>query len=462
MTELWQRSATELAAAIAAGEVSSREVIDAHLGRIDAVNGRLNAVTVDLSNEARQAADEADTATGERGPLHGVPFTIKENIDQVGFATTNGIAAFAEAMPTEDAVTVTRMKNAGAIPLGRTNMPEFGFRVSTENAFRGLTRNPWHHDLTAGGSSGGEGSAIASGMSPLGLGNDIGGSIRNPAICCGIAGMKPGYGRTPRVASLPPQEPSLAAQLMAVEGPLARTVADLRLATELLIGSSPRDPRVGDVPFIGPPTSKRAGIVRSVPFTEISPASLAAVDAAAAALAAAGWDVVEIEAPELEQIAVVWRNILAFDFSVGIPIFEKVMGEDEMRVLRVLVEAAEADKIPAQAVFVERMRLQRVWASMFIDTPVVVGPGWTRPPFDHGEDVVPGQETSMLENQLGFVVPGNALGLPVLAMTTAVVDGVPAGVQVYASHWREDLCLDAGADIESSCGVVTPIDPVWA
>lgn len=462
MTALWQRSATELAGLIASKAASSREVIDAHLDRIEQVNGRLNAVTLTLADRARRMADEADAATGDRGPLHGVPFTVKENVDLVGAPTTNGIEAFAAAMPTEDAVTVARLVGAGAIPIARTNMPEFGFRVSTENRFRGLTRNPWDHDLTAGGSSGGEGSAIASGMSPLGIGNDIGGSIRNPAICCGVAGMKPGYGRVPRVGSLPPQDPTLAAQLMAVEGPLARTVADLRLAMELMSGSSPRDPRVADTPFAGAPVAKRAGLVRSVPFIDMSGPSLDAVDAAGEALTAAGWDVIEVEAPELDTIAMVWRNILAFDFAAGLPVFEQVMGDDEMRVLRSLIAVAADDGVPPQVVFMERMRLQRLWTAMFVDTPVVVGPGWTLPPFGHGQDVSPGGETTVLEDRLGFIVPANALGLPALALTTTVVDGLPAGVQVYAAHWREDLCLDAGADIEAGCGVVTPIDPVWS
>lgn len=462
MTELWKRTALELAGLIDTGDVSSREVVDAHLDRISDVNERLNAVTVDMADEARRSADAADAVKENRGPFHGVPFTIKENVDQVGYATTNGIEAFAGAFPTRDAVTVQRMKTAGAVPIGRTNMPEFGFRVSTENRFRGLTRNPWDHERTAGGSSGGEGSAIASGMSPIGIGNDIGGSIRNPALCCGIAGMKPGYGRIPRVSSLPPQDPTIAAQLMAVEGPLARSVADLRAATEVMSGMSIHDPRSADVPFVGPAQPKRAGVVRSVPHTDVHPSSLAAIDAAADALREAGWDVVEIDAPELERIAEVWLHLLAFDFGIALPVFETVMGPDEMRVLEMLVGEADFASLPPQVMFAERHRLQRVWAQMFLDTPVVIGPGWTKPPFLHHADIEPGNEVGLLPQYLGFVVPGNALGLPALAMTTAVVDGLPAGVQVYADHWREDLCLDAGADIEAGCGVVAPIDPVWS
>lgn len=197
MTELWALSALDMAAQIGSGATTSRAVIEAHLARMDAVNPHLNAVVNRMDDQALQAADAADEAVarGETlGPLHGVPFTVKENIDCLGTPTTNGVVALAEAMPTLDAPVVERMRAAGAIPVGRTNLPDFGLRVSTDSSLRGLTRNPWHPGRTAGGSSGGEASAIAAGMSPLGLGNDIGGSLRNPAHCCGIASIKPTVG----------------------------------------------------------------------------------------------------------------------------------------------------------------------------------------------------------------------------------------------------------------------------
>src|SRR3954469_1574894 len=188
--ELWRRGAVELAGMIAEGSVSAREVVDAHLERIEAVNPHLNAITVVLAEQARAAADAADRAEGARGPLHGVPFTVKENIDLAGTPTTQGLVALAEAVSPVAAPQVERLRAAGAIPIGRTNLPDLGLRVHTDCSLRGLTRNPWHAGVTAGGSSGGEGAALASGMSPLGLGNDVGGSLRNPAHCCGIASIK--------------------------------------------------------------------------------------------------------------------------------------------------------------------------------------------------------------------------------------------------------------------------------
>ena len=461
-TQLWQRGAFELAGMIADGVVSSREVIDAHLARVDEVNGELNAVTVELGERARAEATAADgAAEADRGPLHGVPFTIKENIDLVGAPTTHGLAAFAEAMPTEDAVTVARLRGAGAIPIGRTNMPELGMRVSTDNNFRGLTRNPWTFDRTAGGSSGGEGSAIASGMSPLGLGNDIGGSIRNPAICNGVAGLKPGYGRIPRVASLPPQDPGISGQLMAVEGPLARSVADLRGVFELLAGRHPRDPRVFDTPIDGPDVPRRAGVVRTAGSVAVSDWSLAGVDAAAAALAGAGWEIEEIELPELDLIKELWGQVLSFDVAAALPVFQLVMGEAELELLGALVAGAAEFERPASAAFIERLRLQRAWTAMFSRLPVVLAPGWLQPPFEHGADVADGEQLSILDEYLPTVVPANLLSYPVVSMTTAEHGGLPSSVQIYADHGREDLCLAAGLAIEAVTGVRTPIDPVW-
>jgi amidase len=226
--ELWSRSATDLAELIQKKEVSSVEVVESHLRRIEAVNPSVNAITVVLGESALEAARIADANPGT-GPLHGVPFTVKENIDCTGSATTQGVPALAEAMPPRDAPVVERMKAAGAIPIARTNLPEFGLRISTSNPLRGRTLNPWDPTRVAGGSSGGEASSLATGMSPIGLGNDIGGSLRNPAYCCGVIGLKPTTGRIPHASSLPPEDPGLAEQLMGVEGPMARHVKDVRL-----------------------------------------------------------------------------------------------------------------------------------------------------------------------------------------------------------------------------------------
>ncbi len=198
---LWQWSASALAEAVREKRVSSAAVVQAHLDRIEAVNPRVNAVTLVLDKDALRLARVADakvTAGEDLGPLHGVPITVKENMDLVGSATTHGIAAMKDAYPQEDAPVVTHLKAAGAIPIGRTNLPDFGLRWHTDNDLYGATLNPWDPSRTPGGSSGGEAAALATGMSPLGVGGDMGGSLRYPAQCCGIAALKPGLGRVSR------------------------------------------------------------------------------------------------------------------------------------------------------------------------------------------------------------------------------------------------------------------------
>src|SRR5258706_6923595 len=252
MSEIWQLSASELAQRIADRKLSSAEVVDAHLARIEAVNPSLNAVVRVLADDARAAAVLADKklAAGEAiGPLHGVPFTVKENIDMAGLPTTWGVPALAKAVVPVDAPVVERMRAAGAIPIARTNLPDMALRIHTDSSLHGLTRNPWHPGRTAGGSSGGEAAALAAGMSAIGLGNDIGGSLRNPAGACGIASIRPTIGRVPDAGFVPAEDNLLAVQLMNVQGPMARRVADVRAALTVLAGAHPRDPWSVTVPF---------------------------------------------------------------------------------------------------------------------------------------------------------------------------------------------------------------------
>src|SRR5208282_511998 len=254
MQDLWRQSAGELARRIASKQVTSAEVVEAHLGRIAAVNPRVNAIVKVLATEARTAAIEADrkVASGARlGPLHGVPFTVKESIDVAGLPTTWGVPALANALAPLDAPVVERMRAAGGIPIARTNLPDMALRVHTDSSLYGLTRNPWNARRTAGGSSGGEAVALAVGMSPIGLGNDIGGSLRSPASACGIATIRPSAGRVPDAGFVPAEDRLLAVQLMSVQGPMARCVADVRLGLQIIMGAHPRDGWSIDVPFVG-------------------------------------------------------------------------------------------------------------------------------------------------------------------------------------------------------------------
>jgi amidase len=236
-TELWRMGAADLAEAIRCRQISSQEVIEAHLRRIEAVNPTINAVTVVLAEQALQAAKAADRVVAAGGwvpRFHGVPFTIKGNIDLAGTPTTQGLKALAGAYPRLDAPVVERLKSAGAIPIGHTNLPNFAVRWHTESELWGATLNPWDRSRTPGASSGGEAAALATGMTPLGLGNDMLGSLRWPAQCCGVSTLKLTLGRIPHATIIEPVDAPIGVQLMAVEGPMARRVADLRAAFEVM------------------------------------------------------------------------------------------------------------------------------------------------------------------------------------------------------------------------------------
>jgi amidase len=458
--ELWRNSATDLARMIRDKEVSSKEVIESHIERIEAVNPAVNAVTVLLGDTALSAADEADKNEAT-GPLHGVPFSIKENIDCLGSATTQGLPAMVDAMPTSDAPIVARMKAAGGIPLARTNLPEMGLRITTDNPLRGRTLNPWDPSRTAGGSSGGEASTLATGMSPIGLGNDIGGSLRNPAYCCGITSLKPTTGRIPQAGSIPPEDFYLAAQIMAVQGPMARHVADIQLGYEILSGRDSRDPISVDAPLKGPdPDNKNVALVTRVPGVELPDNAVEAINRAGSHLSSQGWNVIEAEPPELERINELWGHLLAVDIAQILPVISPIMSEAAIKLLEELVTTFDSATMPSLVLHTERSRLSRIWSEFFHDYPVVIGPTWTDIPFLHDADLDPDTGVTTTLNRIRFITPGNLLGIPAVALPMGVSDGLPTGVQIYADRWREDLCLQAAAQIEKEVGQICPIDPV--
>ena len=469
MSEIWQLSATELAQRIARRELSSVEVVNAHLARIDAVNPALNAIVKVLDKEARAEAAGADRrlAAGEKvGLLHGVPFTVKENIDMAGLPTTWGVPALAQAITPADAPVVERMRAAGAIPIGRTNLPDMALRIHTDSSLHGLTRNPWHPGRTAGGSSGGEASALASGMSPIGLGNDIGGSLRNPANACGIASIRPSAGRVPDAGYVPKQEHLLAVQLMNVQGPMARRVADVRLGLRVLMGAHPRDPWSIDAPFEGAavPRPLRVAVIAEPPGGSTHPVVAATVRRAATALADAGYIVEEVSPPRYEDAIGCWARLIMGDFRAVLPQLSPLMGADALTFLNKAIEAVPPfpDAAAFSNLMVERDGVAQAWSAFMAERPLVLSPTWTQLPFEHGFDSATSEGTAATMELMRPVTPANLLGLPSACVPAGrdEATGLPIGVLVTGRRLREDLCLEAAEAIEQRLGVATPIDPV--
>jgi amidase len=256
--ELWRWDAGKLNEAIRTRAVSCKEAVTSCLTRVEAVNREINAIVEKCFDEAIATAENADRGLARGEPvkhLHGVPFTTKINTDQKGYATTNGVAGFANLIADDDSPSIANLRRAGAIVIGGTNCPEFSWRWFTDNDLFGETVNPWSRAHTCGGSTGGGAAAVATGMGPLAQGSDFGGSIRHPALCCGITGLRPSFGRVPAYNATTGDRP-MTAQLMAVHGPLARSVNDLRVALAAMAQGDVRDPWWVPAPLVGPPPER--------------------------------------------------------------------------------------------------------------------------------------------------------------------------------------------------------------
>jgi amidase len=462
---LWRCDAVELAHLIRTRQVSAREVVDAHLERIEAVNPRLNAIVLTLADEARAAAEAADAAMARGdalGPLHGVPVTTKVNTDQAGCPTDNGVEALKSQVAEHDSPTVANFKKAGAIIIGRTNTPAFSMRWLTENALHGVTLNPWHAGHTAGGSSGGAASSVAAGMAPIGQGNDIAGSVRYPAYCCGLVGLRPSYGRVPAYNPTAPGGRAITSQLMAVQGPLTRTVCDARVALAVMAAGDPNDVRWVDVPLVGPAAKRpiRVALVPNPAGRGASHVSQDAVRAAGVWLDRAGYAVEEHEPPELGAVADLWAKLAMDDVIARLEPAVAQHGDDGIRQALALWREMHPPAGPQGVLdaLVERDRVLRLWQLFLEEVPLIVMPSSSEVPFPVGYDC---RDLATTQHIWRAQLPQLAipvLGLPAVAVPTGLHQGLPTGVQVVAGRYREDLCLDAAEIILAQSDVEVPVD----
>ncbi|GAA5202357.1 amidase [Microbacterium jejuense] len=448
-------SARDIAAAVRRRELSAREVIEAHLDRIARVNPGVNALTVVFADRAREAASTIDSALAagrELGPLAGVPMSVKENIDLTWSATTNGWRGMAEVVAARDATVVRRMRDAGAVPIARGNMPDFGMRWDTDNDLFGRTLNPWDRSRSAGGSSSGDAVSVATGMSSVGLGNDFGGSLRLPAYAAGVVGLRPSRGRVPR-AAVTGYPVAQTLQEFSVNGPMARTVDDVALALDVMQGVDADDPVSLDAPRLrGLP--RRIGVVRS--FGDgVDPQVAAGIERAAASLTRAGWEVVDVEAPRLEETAVLWRRLSCTDMLMSLDPADLGMplGRSATAFLRDSTAAArpyETAREYAEA-WAQRAVVAADWRRLQAEVPVILGPvsasRMREPDYDLG-----GQEAAdRAWRDLWLTVAANFLGLPALALPTGLGDdGTPTGVQLIGPMFGEEALFEAGRAIEAA------------
>ena len=451
--------AAALAARIRAGDLSSRQAVDACLAAIDTVNGDLNAVVQLVAERAcaeAAAADEWQAAGEELGPLHGVPVTIKDCFATDGIVTTVGTTGLRSFVPDADDVTVDRLRQAGAIVVGKTNCPEFLMGFESDNLVYGRTVNPFDAARTCGGSSGGEAAIVGAGASPLGLGSDSGGSLRVPAHFCGVPTLKPTHGRVPITSAVFPSTGPFS-RLRAI-GTLAPTVDDLVLALGVLAGPDGHDPWAAPVALPDPHGvdvgTLRVAVYADDGVTAATPETAAAVEGAALVLEKAGASVEAVRLPVAEAAVELYTGILGGDGGAGLRRVLQAVGTTEPSPLIANMLAFLSDNVPPASDYADRLARWdrfRLDAMTFLDRfDVVLSPVAAVPALPHGT-------TFEHISAFGYVFTHNLTGWP-----AAVVRGgtsperLPIGVQIASGPWREDRALAVARVLETALGPFAP------
>ena len=456
MNDLVGLSAAALARRIRHGEVSSTEVVEAHLRRIDEVNPSLNAV-VELTAEAALAgarAADAVLATGDTiGPLHGVPVTIKDSLATAGVRSTAGTLGLRDHVPERDATVVARLKAAGVILLGKTNTPEFTLAFETDNLVYGPTRNPYDPERSPGGSSGGAAAILAAGGSPLDLGTDTGGSIRLPAHWCGITGIRPTSGRVPRTGHLLP--PGGFDDALTTVGPMARYVEDLAVTLPLIAGPDGRDPAIVPVP-LGDPATVDLAALRVAWFddngiTPVTAETAAAVRAAVGSLAEVVSATTEDRPDPVPESYDLINAVWAADGGAGVRALLRSAGTEQPhrlteRTLEILAPHAAATPAAFAATIARWDDFRARMLAWMDGYDLIVCPAHSGPALPHG--AAPDHDA-----EFAYTATHNLTGWPVVVVRAGTSpEGLPIGVQLVARPWREDVALAAAARIEADLG----------
>lgn len=462
--ELHAMTAGDLASAVGQRKLSAVEVAEAALQHLHSTNPAINAVVdvnADYTMEQARAVDaRLQAADSAAMPLAGVPITIKVNVDQAGFATTNGLKLQRDLIAEQDNPVVSNFIKAGAVIIGRTNTPAFSLRWFCRNSLHGHTRNPLNAELTPGGSSGGAAAAVAAGIGAIAHGTDIAGSVRYPAYACGVHGLRPSLGRVP-AWNASAADRFLGGQLMAVSGPLARNMADLSLAFTAMRQADSRDPwwTPGSEQPVALP--KSAAVCLRPDGLNTDPVIVSALTDAAGKLRQAGWQVDEVDAPPMRELTRI--NLLLWMAEMQQGAHELVKQEQDPDAIFVFDEICKvATPVSADALLQAsqtRLTLIRVWHRFLEQYPLLLCPVSGQLPFPDLEDVKsPEAFADVLEAQLPQTsLP--ATGLPGLTVTTAVNINVPVGVQLITQRFREDILFEAGELLEPAGGrpVITPL-----
>jgi len=464
MKPVTQQSAVELLALLRESKISPLELANEYIGQIERINPRLNAVIDFDAERVRQLAREAERSKQPRGPLFGLPVTIKASISAAGYRCEIGSLINRGNVPAEDATVVSRLRNAGATILGITNTPEFLMAYETDNRLYGRTNNPWNLDYTPGGSSGGESAAIAAGMSAGGFGSDSGGSVRVPAHSTGICSLKPTPGRFPGIGHLPACVGPFS--ILGAIGPMARTIDDVALLFEVLSGQDPIDPISPPIPYreISIDDVKRlpVGYFEDDGLTLVTPETRQAVQDAARSLKKQGFDVQPFRPRGLELARKLWWT---FFVRCGAMFVESLVRGHESDLSPILREFLQIAHAKPQLTADE---LLNAWAECDVirgkllqqmqEFPVLLCPVCSIPAFRHGERQwkVDGQEVKYFD-VMRYTQWFNLLAAPAAVMPVGrSPEGLPIGVQIVARPFEDEVALAVASAVDREFGFVAP------
>jgi aspartyl-tRNA(Asn)/glutamyl-tRNA(Gln) amidotransferase subunit A len=452
---IW-KSAVELAQGIKAGELSPVDVLDTYLDRIEEINPKINAIVTLIEENARKEAKKAEERVKEGkvlGPLHGVPVVIKDNIPVRGVRTTYGSKLYENNIPEQDMILVERLRQAGAIILGKTNMPEFGLIGITDNPVFGVTKNPWDTNRTTGGSSGGSAAAVAAGICPIAIGNDGGGSIRIPANFCGVFGLKPHLGRIPRYPSLPGWE------TMAVEGPITRTVEDAAIMMDVMAGPDDRDYLClppSDVNYHArledDITGKRFAYSPDLGQFIINPDVAEVVKKAVASFSDLGHEVEEVTLDLVDMGEDFLYQIIS-ETAAGLEAFreewEKVMYPAYAAFLGLEESLKSVDFVKIQ--YKRKELSEQVWQQVFKNYDFLLAPVTAVPAFDIDIGIGPFEVNGEGIGPVGWLLtfPFNFTGQPASSVPCGFTkDNLPVGLQIVGKRFDELGVLQASRAFE--------------
>lgn len=459
MSEITQQPAVRLLALLREKKISPLELADEHIRRIEALNPRLNALVDFDAERVRQQARDVNY-----GPLAGLPVTVKSSISTDGYRCEIGSTLNRGNVPTEDAVVVSRLKNAGAVILGTTNCPEFLMAYETDNLLYGRTTNPWNLDYSAGGSSGGEASAIAAGLSAAGLGSDSGGSVREPAHFTGICSLKPTPGRIPGAGHLPACVGPFST--LGAIGPMARTVDDVALLFEILSGQDTTDPAGVPIGLRRYPPDElkqiRIGFFEDDGLVPVTPETRVAVHAAAEALRKHGFRVEPYRPASLELARKLWWVFFVRCGAMFVDALVKGREDQLSPALRGFLEIAHAEPplTTAELLFswAESDVIRGKLLAEMSEYPVLLCPVCSVPAFRHGEREwkVDGRKVEYLD-AMRYTQWFNTLGAPaVIVPVGQSPEGLPIGIQIAARPFEDEIALGIARVIDSEFGYRAP------